>query len=277
MNNYLHELTQMDQILRQFIFPFAWKVLGAFAVWIASGFIIKLLERILVASLQKRKVDPTLINYAKQTSKFTLKALLVLVILSIFGIETTSFSAILAAAGVAIGVAWSGLLSNFAAGIFLILLRPFRVGDTITAAGTTGTVREIGLFSTTIDNGENLRVFVGNNKIFSDNILNYSLNPHRVASFKVQLAPSVEPKGAIDLFLSKLSQLSNLAPQTKAGGEISEFNTLGTLITLRVSCHQSVYPSVLAQGNQIIFDTLKEARYPTPESRTVLITSPNQN
>jgi small conductance mechanosensitive channel len=93
------------------------------------------------------------------------------------GIETTSFAALLAAAGIAIGAAWSGLLANFAAGAFLIILRPFKVGDFISGAGITGTVKEIGLFATTIDQPDNVRTTIGNNKLFSDNIVNYTLKP----------------------------------------------------------------------------------------------------
>ena len=91
-------------------------------------------------------------------------------ILGVFGVETTTFAALIAAAGVAIGLAWSGLLANFAAGAFLVILRPFKVGDFISAGGIMGTVKEIGLFVTTIDTLDNVKTFVGNNKLFSDNI-----------------------------------------------------------------------------------------------------------
>ncbi len=267
MKEYLTDLSQLDQFVRQFVFPFAWKALGAFALWIAGGLLIRLLIKILVVALENRRIDPTLVNYARQTARFTLRALLILTVLGIFGVETTAFSAILAAAGVAIGVAWSGLLSNFAAGIFLIIFRPFRANESITAAGITGTVREIGLFATTIDNADNLRVFVGNNKIFSDNILNYSINPYRVAVFKVQLAASTEPAEAIEYLLSQLATLSDLSNEAKPSGEITEFNPLGTLITLRLCCHHRNYSSVLATGNQVIYLALKKAKYQEPQNR----------
>ena len=81
--------------------------------------------------------------------------------------------------GHTIGSAWGGLLANFAAGVFLVVLRPFKVGDFISAGGTTGTVEEVGLFVTTIDTPDNLRTFVGNNKLFSDNIQNFSATAWR--------------------------------------------------------------------------------------------------
>ena len=143
MKEYLNDFTRFEFILNHYLAPFALRVIGAFALWIASGFVIRWTKRLLRKALEVRKVDPTLIIYASQTLGVALRALTVVAILNLFGIETTSFSAILAAAGVAIGVAWSGLLSNFAAGIFLILFRPFKSGDSITAGGVTGVVREI--------------------------------------------------------------------------------------------------------------------------------------
>jgi len=103
-----------------------------------------------------------------------LNVALVIGILGYFGLETTTFAAILAAAGVAIGMGWSGLLANFAAGAFLVVLRPFKVGDFVTAGGVTGTVKEVGLFVTTINPLDNIQTFVGNNKIFADTIQNYN-------------------------------------------------------------------------------------------------------
>ena len=108
-----------------------------------------------------------------------LDIILVVAILGFFGVQTTTFAAVLAAAGIAIGMAWSGLLANFAAGVFLVIFRPFKTGDFVSAGGVTGTIHEIGLFVTTIDAPDNVRNIVGNNKIFGDNIQNYSTNPYR--------------------------------------------------------------------------------------------------
>ncbi len=143
--------------------------------------------------MRAQKVDPTLIKYFEATIRIILRIVLVIAILAIFGIQTTSFVALLAAAGVAIGMAWGGLLANFAAGAFLIILRPFKLGDMITAAGVTGDVKEIGLFATTIDSVDNLRIIVGNNKLLGDNIVNYTTNPFRRVDLKAQLAHGVDP------------------------------------------------------------------------------------
>jgi small conductance mechanosensitive channel len=99
-----------------------------------------------------------------------LNVALVVAILGYFGVETTTFAALIAAGGIAIGVAWGGLLANFAAGAFLVFLRPFKVGDSVTAGGVTGTVDAIGLFGTTMNTPDNILTIVGNNKIFSARI-----------------------------------------------------------------------------------------------------------
>src|SRR5205814_8653486 len=136
-------------------------------------------------------VDATVLRYVGSAVSATLNIVLVVAILGYFGVETTTFAALLAAAGVAIGMAWSGLLANFAAGSFLIVLRPFKVGDFITAGGGTGTVKEIGLFTTTLNTPDNVLTIVGNNKIFSDNIQNFSANSYRRVDLKAQLDHSV--------------------------------------------------------------------------------------
>ena len=269
MQEYLARLENIDVLIRQYLLPFSFKILGAISIWIIGGFLIRITQRLIRTALKKRLVDTTLVNYANATSSFLLKAFLILAILGVFGIETTSLSALLAATGVAIGMAWSGLLSNFAAGIFLIILRPFKVGDVITAAGISGTVREIGLFATTIDNAENLKVFVGNNKIFSDNIHNFSANPHRVLSIKIQLAASNDPIQAIQKFTDQLKSLPNL--KLPVTGEITEFNPLGVVITMKTGCIQSDHASLMTTANQMIFDVMKKENYMMPNASAILV------
>jgi small conductance mechanosensitive channel len=273
MNNYLNEIAHVEILFSKYLLPFLMKVIGAFALWFVAGLIIRASKKVLIRALERRGVDPTLINYAKHTLGVGLKGMALILILGIFGFETTSFSAILAAAGVAIGVAWSGLLSNFAAGIFLILFRPFKIGDAITAGGVTGTVREIGLFATSIDSGDNLRYFVGNNKLFSDNILNYSMNPYRMAQFRIQLAHSVNPTQAIERFSAALGTLDGIRINPPPSGEIIEFNPMGALIVVRVACHQTQFTMVQSNGNQLISEILRNGDFPVPETRTFVATS----
>jgi len=269
MSTPLIEISQIEHLLRNYARPFLMKVVGAFILWFLAELLIKSLKRILIRALERKSVDPTLVVYAKHSLGLGLKALALILILGIFGVETTSFSAILAAAGVAIGVAWSGLLSNFAAGIFLILFRPFKLGDLIQAAGVTGVVREIGLFATSIDNGENLRHFVGNNKLFSDTILNYSRNESRIATFRIQLAHSVDPIEAIETLKPFLEGIDGANAAPMISGEITEFNPMGTVIQMKIPCQPAKYAALVSEGNRRISRALREKSFPIPEIRAV--------
>ena len=115
------------------------KVLAAIAFWVIGRWLIGVAVGMVRRALEKQKVDPTVLRYVGSIVTVTLNILLVIGILGYFGFQTTTFAALIAAAGIAIGAAWAGLLANFAAGAFIIVLRPFRVGDFVTAGGVTGT------------------------------------------------------------------------------------------------------------------------------------------
>ncbi|MGH9145069.1 MAG: mechanosensitive ion channel family protein [Vicinamibacterales bacterium] len=151
----------------------AGRILGAIALWIVGRWLIGFALRITGSALARNELDPTLARYVKTGLTTVLNIALVVAILGFFGVETTTFAALLAAGGVAIGVAWSGLLANFAAGTFLVFLRPFKVGDVVSAGGVTGTVEAIGLFGTVINTPDNVLTIVGNNKVFLDTIQNF--------------------------------------------------------------------------------------------------------
>src|SRR5436309_9806617 len=155
------------------------KMLGAIALFIIGRWLIKFALALAAKALNRQRVDATIVRYITAALSVTLHIILVVALLGFFGVETTTFAALLAGVGIAIGAAWSGLLANFAAGIFLVLLRPFKVGDFVTAAGVTGTIDSIGLFGTSMNTPDNVRTIVGNNKILSDNIHNFSMNAFR--------------------------------------------------------------------------------------------------
>jgi len=137
----------LSQIATEWLTKIGLQVLLALGIWVAGRWLIGLVIRLVSAALTRQKVDPTVLRYLGNFISVTLNILLVVGILGYFGLETTSFAALLAGVGVAIGAAWGGLLANFAAGGFLIVLRPFKVGDYVSAAGVEGTVEAIGLFA----------------------------------------------------------------------------------------------------------------------------------
>jgi small conductance mechanosensitive channel len=263
-------LTQAEEFFNLYVLPFGWKLAGAVAVWIVGGWIVRLLRLAVGRGLLARKVDPTLSRYVEAAANVLLKLLLFIAILSVLGIETTSFAALIAALGIAIGAAWGGLLSNFAAGIFLMVLRPFKVGDMVTAGGVTGDVREIGLFVTAIDTVDNVRVFVGNGKIFSDSIQNYSTNQYRRVDLTAQIAHDVNPGEAIERLAARVARIPNVQQNPAPSVEILGFNAMGTIIGVRPFCHNDHYWQVYFDTNRAIVEVCTEAGYAVPETRYAL-------
>jgi small conductance mechanosensitive channel len=258
---------QLQSLVSTYVVPLAWKLLGAIVLWIVGRWVIRLIGSALERVLAARELDPTLARYTGSVAGGLLTVLLAIAVLSVLGVETASFAALLAAAGVAIGMAWSGLLANFAAGVFLITLRPFRVGDMIAAGGVTGTVREIGLFGTTLDTGDNVRAVVGNNKIFSDNIINYSANAYRRVDLTALLAAGVDVEDAKARLRAAVVQVNNVLTTPAPDIEILEHNPLGTVLTVRPYCHNDNYWQVYFDTNKAINNTAKAAAWPAPETR----------
>src|SRR5687768_8808318 len=183
--------SQFNTLLQTYVLAFGWKLLGAVALWVLGSMFIRLARAGTHRMLRLRRIDTTLAGYVDASLATVLRLVLLIAVFGVLGVETTSFAALLAALGLAVGAAWAGLLGNVAAGLFLLFLRPFKIGDDISAGGVSGSVREIGIFTTTIDTGDNVRVYLGNSKVFSESIQNFSVNPHRRVDLSVQLAHGV--------------------------------------------------------------------------------------
>ena len=248
------------------------KILAAIAFWIIGRWLIGLAGRMLQRVLEKQKVDPTLMRYIGSFLAVTLNIVLVVAILGYFGVQTTTFAALVAGIGIAIGAAWGGLLSNFAAGAFLIVLKPFKVGDFIAAGGLTGTVKEIGLFATAINTPDNVLSIVGNSKIFGDTIQNFSANPFRRVELKCQLAGSADHVSAMELLRSKLQTIPNVVVTPQVEVEILEFTLVGPVLAVRPFCHTDHYWQVYFDGNRMIREALAEAGFPAPMPAQLILT-----
>ncbi len=258
-------LNAMMQTVTTMLTTVGLKILGAIAIWIIGRWLIGLSIRLISSAMTKQKIDPTLIRYISSAVAALLNIILVIAILGFFGVETTSFAALIAAAGVAIGMAWSGLLSNFAGGVFLVILQPFKVGDFVTAAGVTGTVDQIGLFATIIDTPDNVHTMVGNGKIFADTIQNFSANPYRRVELTAQLAHGVDPHAAVALLKPALAQIPNVMTAPAPDVEILTFNLAGPVLAVRPYCNNQHYWQVYFDTNRLIRDTFAQAGFPVPE------------
>lgn len=245
------------------------KVLAAIAFWIIGRWLIGRVIAVMQAAMNRNHVDPTLTKYLGSIVAIALNIALVLGILGYFGIQTTSFAAMLAGAGVAIGAAWSGLLGNFAAGAFMLILRPFKVGDFVSIAGVVGTVHELGLFGTTIVTPDNVMTIVGNGKIFGDTIQNYSVLPARRVERVAQLANGVDPIDAIARLTAAVMQIKNVSTVMPPEVSLLDMKLEGPLIAVRPYTHTDHYWQVYFDTNEAIVRVCREAGWPVPASTQI--------
>ena len=244
----------------------ALKVLAALAFWIVGRWLIGRVIGLMQAAMNRNNVDPTLTKYLGSIIAIALNIALVLGILGYFGIETTSFAALLAGAGVAIGAAWSGLLGNFAAGAFMLILRPFKVGDFVSIGGTVGTVHELGLFGTTIVTPDNVMTLIGNGKIFGDTIQNFSVLPVRRVERVAQLANGVDALDAIARFKAAVALIPNVSKEMPPEVNLLDFKLEGPQIAVRPYTHTDHYWQVYFDTNEAIVKVCKEAGWPVPSA-----------
>ena len=242
----------------------AWKLLGAAVLWLVGRWLISFALSVLSRALAKERFDPTLTRYIRTALSVLLNVALVVAVLGFFGVETTTFAALIAAGGIAIGVAWGGLLANFAAGVFLVILRPFKVGDAVTAAGVSGTVDAIGLFGTTINTADNVQTIVGNNKVFSDTIQNFSANPYRRVDLTATINDAVDHYEAIRLLKARLSAIPNVLETPAPVVDVLEFTPAGPLLCVRPFCANAHYWQVYFDTNRMIREAFGDARFPAP-------------
>ena len=187
----------MDKII-----GFLPSLIGAIIVLFVGVWICRLIRKFVRRLMIARSVDITIQNFVNELLRWVLYIILFLTVIQKVGVPVSSFLGALAAAGVAIGLALQGSLSNFAGGIMLLILKPFRIGDSIEAKGHIGTVERIGMFYTTIIKFGNERVIIPNGPLFSDNIINYSQNPTRRDNIIVGIGYGSDLKKAKEILYS---------------------------------------------------------------------------
>ena len=237
------------------------KIVAAILFWFIGRALIRFTVKLVSAWMEKRVLDPTVESYVSAAIAVTLNILLIIGILGNFGLQTTSFAALFATLGITIGAAWAGLLANLAAGIFLIVLRPFKVGDYVIAGGINGNITYIGLFSTTITTSDNVATIIGNNKIFGDTIQNFSSNSYRRLNLKVQLTSGVDYQAAIALLREKVAAIPGVLPNPAVVIDIGDLNLVGPVLVVRPCCSAADYTPVHFATNKVILETLETAGF----------------
>ena len=179
-------------------------VVGAILILIFGLWIAGKTHRVVSRALGKAKwVDDTLVGFFANAAKYAVLVFTILAVLNQFGVETTSFIAVIGAAGLAIGLALKGTLSNVAAGVMLLIFRPYHIGDYVEAGGNAGTVKELNLFVTVMATPDNVKIIVPNAQIWGSTVTNYSANPTR----RVDLVMGISYEDDIDKAMAVMNQV----------------------------------------------------------------------
>ncbi len=184
---------------------FGVKIIAALGVFIIGRWIVKYLGKLASSVMEKRNVDPTLTRFVANMIYVALLVFVILAALGMLGVQTTSFIAVIGAAGLAVGLALQGSLSNFAAGVLMIIFRPFKVGDFIEGAGVAGVVEEIQIFTTQLATPDNKTIIIPNAKLTADNIINYSTKGTRRADMVFGIGYDADIDRARDIISDILS------------------------------------------------------------------------
>jgi len=235
------------------------KLLAAIAIFFIGKMIAKWGRRLVSKVMTKGNVDPLIIGFTGSIVYIGMMAFVIMAALGQIGIQTTSFIAILGAAGLAIGLALQGSLANFAAGFLLIIFRPFKVGDVVEAAGVTGKVEEIQIFTTTLKTPDNKTIIIPNGKLGSDNIINYSTQETRRVDMTVGVsydADLKEVRSILEDIVSKDDRILKDPAHQIVVGELAD-NSVNFFV--RVWVKSTDYWDVYFDANETVKLRLDEA------------------
>jgi small conductance mechanosensitive channel len=237
---------------------FGVKILAALAVFIIGRWIVKYLGNLTGRVMEKRDVDPTLTKFVANMTYVALLIFVILAALGMLGIQTTSFIAVIGAAGLAVGLALQGSLSNFAAGVLMIIFRPFKVGDFIEGAGVTGTVEEIQIFNTHLATPDNKAIIIPNAKLTADNIVNYSTKGTRRADMVFGIGYEDDIDKARDIITEILSNDARVLKDPPLQVAVSELADSSVNFVARAWVNTADYWGVVFDATEAVkkrFDT----------------------
>jgi small conductance mechanosensitive channel len=241
-------------------------IIKATVIFLVGRLIINLLKRLLRRLLEKRDIELSVRSFLMSTANVLLVILLLVSIIGALGIETTSFAALLASAGVAIGMALSGNLSNFAGGLIILLFKPFKINDYITAQGTEGTVKEIQMFHTILNTSDNRLVYIPNGSLSSGVVTNYNVELRRIEwIFCIDYGTDYERVKAVTE--TTLAEDSRILADPKPFIALNALADSSVNVIVRVWVKASDYWNVYYDINQVIYKTYNEQgiSFPFPQ------------
>lgn len=216
-------------------------VIGAVALLIIGRIVAGWVRRSVVTVLTQAETDVSLIPFLSSMAYYVVFSVVLIAVLSLFGIETTSLVAVFGAAGLAVGLALQGTLSNFAAGVMLLIFRPISVGDVVEVAGEPGTVQEISIFSTILNTGDNVRVTIPNAQVFGNVVKNYSVNATRRVDLVMGISYNDEIAKAIEVIERVITSDARTLRDPAPTVAVSELADSSVNLVVRPWCKKEDY------------------------------------
>lgn len=250
--------TSIDQVgqlwaqVQEIVAVWGLKVIAAIAIFVIGRWVAMGVRKGVRRVMEKADTDPIIVGFVGSISYIALLAFVIIAALGQLGIQTTSFIAILGAAGLAIGLALQGSLANFAAGFLMIMFRPFKVGDFIEGAGVAGVVESIQIFTTTMKTGDNKTIIIPNAKLSGDNIVNYSAKPTRRVDMTVGVAYDADLSVVRDVLKDIISKESRIHSDPEPLIAVAELADSSVNFVVRVWTDTGDYWAVKFAMNETI-------------------------
>ncbi len=257
----------MEEIIpraKELLISYGPRAIYAILILLIGRWVALYIRRLLVRFMTRAEVDPTLISFSRNLAYYALLVFVLLAALAELGIQTTAFIAVLGAAGLAVGLALQSSLSNFAAGILMIIFRPFRVGHYIEAAGTSGTVEGIHILNTILNTPDNTVVVVPNGKLINDNIKNYSEKEIRRVDLSIGVSYEDDLKKVRSILEDIVASDDRILEAPKTQIIVTELAESSVNFAVRAWAKSSDYWSLFFDMNEKVKNKFDEAGVTIP-------------
>ncbi len=243
------------------------KILLALAIYFVGRWIVRRVVRLLDIAFERRKVDASLRTFLRNTVKVVFSLVLLMIVVQTLGVNVTSLIALFSAATLAIGMALSGTAQNFAGGVMILMMKPYRVGDFISAQGQSGTVREIKLFSTVIVTGDNRTIYIPNNSIATAIVDNYTTAPLRRVDWTVSISYGDDVRAARQAILELLAADKRVLADPAPVVWVAALADSSVNLTVRAWTKNADYWDVFFENNERFYEQLpqKGVGFPFPQ------------
>jgi len=261
---------QVDQLIKEAIsmgMDAGKSILLAVVIFVVGRYAIKFTNRLVARMLEKRNVEPTVQSFLKSFVNITLITLLIITVVGTLGVNTTSLAALLASAGLAVGMAFSGNLQNLAGGIILLFLKPFKVGDFIEVQGVSGNVKAIQIFHTILTTTDNKELYIPNGALSSGNITNYTKNDLRRVDFTISVEYGTDTEKVKQVTLDLIKEDERIMQEPAPFIAVKELANSSVDFVLRVWTKASDYWDVFFDTNERIYTEFNKQgiKFPFPQ------------